>query len=154
MYGSMLLVHSWMRWIVLILGAMAVLRAIGGVFGGRPWGDADDRAGLFYSIALDLQFLVGLLLYLFFSPTTRLAFADMGVAMKTSTLRFWAVEHVTAMLVAIVIVHAGRVMVRHAADGSTKHRRAAIFFGVALVLILALTPWPGTANGRPWLRLG
>ena len=154
MYGFMLLVHSWMRWLVLILAAMAVLRAITGMSGGRHWRDADDRGSLFLSIAIDVQFVVGLVLYLVLSPTTKMAFADMAVAMRTSALRYWAVEHVSMMLLALVFVHVGRVSIRRAVESASKHRRAAIYFGLALLLVIAGTPWPMMPNGRPWLRIG
>lgn len=154
MYGSMLLVHSWMRWIVLVLAAMAVLRALTGMSSGRPWHDADDRASLFLSIALDVQLTIGLVLYLILSPTTKAAFEDVAAAMRTSSLRYWAVEHVFIMVIALVLVHAGRVSIRRTLDSAGKHRRAAIYFGLALLLMIAGTPWPMVPNGRPWFRLG
>jgi len=151
MYSGTLMVHSWIRWAVVITGVIAVLRAIAGASGRRPWTPADDRAGLLFTIALDVQVLIGLLLYFVLSPFTADALKDFGAAMRSSPLRFWAVEHTFGMVVALALAHYGRVMVRRA-DVSRRHKVAAIFFTLALLIILASIPWPGTPNGRPWLR--
>jgi len=151
MYSGTLLVHSWLRWAVLITGVLVVLRAIAGVSGRRLWTPADDRAALWFTIALDVQLLVGLLLYFALSPFTTDAMKDFGAAMRTPALRFWAVEHVFGMVIGVALAHVGRVRIRKA-EMSRRHLVAVIFFGIALVAILASIPWPGTPNGRPWIR--
>ncbi len=137
MYGLMLALHSLARWAVLLVGVWAVIRAISGWLGRKPWGPDDDRAGSLFAMSVDLQFLLGLLLYLFFSPITRAAFSDFGLAMRTSALRFWAVEHVATMVLAVALVHIGRVRARRrtesrlasSSDGALsrpgRHRHAA-----------------------------
>lgn len=151
MYSGTLLLHSWLRWVVLITGVLVVLRAISGVSGRRLWTPADDRAALWFTIALDVQLLVGLLLYFVLSPFTTDAMKDFGAAMRTPSLRFWAVEHVFGMVIGVALAHVGRVRIRKA-EMSRRHLVAVIFFGLALVAILASIPWPGTPNGRPWIR--
>ena len=116
MYGLMLALHSLVRWAVLLIGLWAVSRAVSGWLGKQAWGPDDDRAGSLFIMSVDFQFLVGLLLYLFFSPITRAAFSDFGAAMRTPPLRFWAVEHVTTMLLAVALAHIGRVRARRSAD--------------------------------------
>jgi len=149
MYTVLLALHSLLRWAVLGAGAAAVLRALRG--GTRPWTPADDRAGLLFVIAMDLQFVVGLVLYVAVSPTTRVAFADFGGAMGNAMLRFWAVEHLVGMLIAAALVHIGRVRIRKSVDTARRQRLALIFYGLALVAILVSIPWPGTPAGRPLL---
>ena len=149
MYPLLLAVHSLLRWAVLAAGGAAFLRAA--MAGNRVWSPADDRAGLWFVVAMDLQFLLGLLLYLWVSPITRVAFADFGGAMGNALLRFWAVEHLIGMLIAIALVHIGRVRIRKA-DTPRRRRLALIFYGLALVAIVASIPWPGTPAERPLLR--
>jgi len=98
-----------------------------------------------------VQLLVGLLLYFALSPFTTDAMKDFGAAMRTPALRFWAVEHVFGMVIGVALAHVGRVRIRKA-EMSRRHLVAVIFFGIALVAILASIPWPGTPNGRPWIR--
>ena len=151
MYPLAILLHSWFRWVVLIIGIIAVVRAIAGR-AGRPWSQTDDAIGKWFSITFDIQFVIGLLLYVWLSPVTQAAFADFGGAMRTPTLRFWAVEHVVGMLIAIALVHIGRTKIRKATTDSRRHSLAAIFYGIALILMLASIPWPGMAAGRPLFR--
>jgi hypothetical protein len=151
MFVTMVVLHSLLRWLVIAFGLIAVLRAISGVSGRRPWTPLDERAGRLFGIGLDVQTLVGLILYGLLSPITRAAFADMGSAMKDATLRFYAVEHLVIMLGAIALVHIGRSRVRKASPDAARHRTAAIFFTLGLLLILLGTPWPFRAVGRPLL---
>lgn len=149
MYDFVLTVHSWLRWSVLLLGLVVVYRAIAGWMAGRPWTPTDDRMGLFFTINLDVQLLLGLLLYFAYSPFTALAMDDFGGAMRTSELRFWAVEHPFGMIVGLVLAHVARVRLRKAPDNPRRHRLAAILFGIALIAILLSIPWPGTPHARP-----
>jgi Na+/proline symporter len=142
-----------LRWIVLLAAIVAAAQALIGWFGKRPWTETDGRLGMFLSISIDLQLLVGLMLYVFLSPATRAAFQNFGGAMSNEVLRFWAVEHVSLMIVALALIHAGRAMSRKAEETMKKHRRAAIFYGLATLIILFAIPWPFFPYGRPLLRL-
>jgi hypothetical protein len=151
LYAVVLTVHSWLRWAVLLIGLIAFVRAAAGASRGSAWTAADDRTGFWFVTVLDLQMLLGLVLYVFLSPFTHAAFADFGAAMKNSGLRFWAVEHITGMIIGLVLVHVGRVRARKT-DSLRRHRVVAICFGLALVAIAVSIPWPGTPAGRPLLR--
>lgn len=152
MYLPVLLVHSWLRWAVILLGLLAILRGISGSVSRRPWTAADERIGLLFIISLDVQVLIGLLLYFALSPITQQALSDFGGAMGVSALRFWGVEHVFGMVVGTFLAHRARARVRAIPDAVRKHRVAAIFFALAMVAILASIPWPGTPNARPLFR--
>jgi hypothetical protein len=153
MYSAVLLLHSWVRWLVVIAGVVVVVRALAGMGGRRAWTKSDAKGTLLFSIALDIQFLLGLLLYAVLSPITRTAFADMGDAMRNGTLRFWAVEHLVGMTVAIGLVHVGNRIIKRRADvGNDRHRLAALFMGLAMVAILLSIPWPFGSNARPLFR--
>jgi uncharacterized membrane protein HdeD (DUF308 family) len=153
MYELVLIVHSWVRWFALIAGVIATVSALSS----RSFGDArDTRAdkwGLLLMIALDLQLLLGLLLYFALSPTTRAIFNDFGGAMRDPVARFWAVEHVTTMILAVAIAHVGRVLARRAKTARAQRLRSAICFGLATILMIAGTPWPGFRAGRPLFRV-
>jgi hypothetical protein len=150
MYGIVLNIHSWFRWIVIIAFLWTILRAV--LPGPRPWTPADDRSVRLSLMSVDLQFLLGLLLYFVLSPFTREAMADMAAAMKAPGLRFFAVEHTVGMLIGIALAHIGAARIRKA-PLQRKHRLAAIFFVLSLLAILASIPWPGLPAGRPLFRL-
>ena len=151
-YTLVLSIHSWVRWVVVLAGLLAVVRAWLGWFGGRPWTRGDDSAAAIFARALDLQFLLGLLLYFVLSPITHAALRDIGGVMSNRGLRFWAVEHLFGMVVGIALVHVGRARLNRLAKDARRHRVAAIFFTLAMIAILASVPWPGTPNGRPLIR--
>lgn len=140
MYPFVLFLHSVVRWLVVVLALAAVGLALYGWLGKKPWTIRDDRLGLFYTVVLDLQLTLGVLLYVFLSPITQAAFQDFGAAMKTQVLRYWAIEHIVIMIVAVALAHVGRVLSKKA-NGPAKFQRAAIFFGLSLVAILAAMPW-------------
>jgi len=151
MYTTILALHSWVRWLVLLAGVAATLAAVLDK-SAAPDGRA-DRFGLFFMMAADIQMLLGLLLYLVLSPFTAEAFKNFGLAMQDPKLRFWAVEHITTMFVAVILVHVGRVLARKAKTPAAARMRRIAFFGFATLLMLAGTPWPGMPNGRPLFRL-
>ena len=152
MYQSALWLHSHLRWAVLLAGLVAWFRAIGAKTAKRPWTPKDELWGLLLTIAADLQLLVGLVLYFVLSPITKMGMQNLAAAMRIPTARFFTVEHVLGMLIAIALIHVGRVKIRKATDPARKHRLAIIFFGIAVVLVIISTPWPGMPVARPLLR--
>lgn len=146
MYPFTLGVHNAFRWIVLVLALVAAGRAYLGWLGGRPWAEMDSRAALLLTISIDIQLLLGIVLYVFFSPITRAALADFGAAMGSSDLRFFALEHALIMLLAVVFAHLGRALSKRAGEDSARHRSAAIWYSLALLMVVLGMPW-----GRPLL---
>jgi hypothetical protein len=152
MYTAFLVIHSLLRWVLILAGLIVIVRAISGTVGRKPWLPADNLAVRVFGISMDLQVLIGLLLYVWLSPFIRDAWGDMAATMRNAPLRFFAVEHLVGMLVAMVFVQIGRAKVRKAPDPVRKHKLAAIFFGIGMVIILLSIPWRGTPGGRPLLR--
>jgi hypothetical protein len=152
MYSIALLGHSWLRWVVVATGFLVVGRAMVGSARPLPWTTADNRAIRWFTMTLDLQFLLGLLLYFWLSPITGAALRDLGEAVRNESLRFWAVEHPVGMLAGVVFAHIGRVRVSKAQGDRRRHRLGAVFFTIALILTVLSIPWPGRAFGRPLVR--
>jgi hypothetical protein len=150
MYSLVLLLHSWLRWLALGAGVAATFGALGK---GSIALKSAERWGLIFMIALDVQLLLGLLLYGVLSPFTSQAMQDFGGAMRDPLLRFWAVEHFTMMLLAAVIVHVGRVLARSTPDAGKKRMRLLVCFTIALLLVLVGIPWPWREIGRPLFRI-
>src|SRR6202158_5891038 len=148
MYSFVLVLHSWLRWIAIAAGIGATAAAIS-----SPRGGGSERPGLLFMISMDLQMLLGLLLYTFLSPTTAAIFNDFGAAMKDPVARFWAVEHVTMMLAAGALAHVGRVLTRKSLSPGGKRIRLMVCFGLSTLLMIAEAPWPGMRAGRPFFRI-
>ncbi|MFV0591264.1 MAG: hypothetical protein ACK5M7_07760 [Draconibacterium sp.] len=141
MYTELLHAHNGFRWLVLLVLIISVVLALTGWLGKREWKKTDNLFNLLLVIFTDIQFLVGLVLYAFVSPMTKAAFQNFGAAMQNSELRFYAVEHILLMVVALALIHIGRSKSKKASSSEKKHKVATIFYTLSLVLILAGIPW-------------
>ena len=154
MYSLLLTIHSWSRWLVLLVGAWAIFRAVAGER--HSWTKSDNIAGASFVGSMHLQLLVGLILYFGVSPFGMQAFQRLGgEVMKNPESRFWGVEHTVVMLVAVICAQVGRSLSKKAAsaDPASAHRKALIWFGIALVLVLLMIPWGIWNPARPLFRL-
>jgi hypothetical protein len=152
MYTALLFLHSWLRWLVILAGVAALGGAVAGVSTRRAWLPADNLRLALFAHSLDLQMLIGLVLYIFLSPVTRSGFENIPLTMRDPILRFFVVEHLAGMLVAIALAHVGRARVRKAADAAARHRAVLIFIGLSMVALLLSIPWPGMPGGRELFR--
>jgi len=146
MYETLLGLHSGLRYIVLILLVLALVTAIIGLFGKKPYSEGNRKINLFAMIFTHTQFLVGLILY-FFSPMVN--YSNMGEAMKDAMTRYWTVEHSVMMLFAIILITIGHSRSKKAAEAFNKHRSIALYYGLAvLVIVVAIYQ-----SGRPLLGM-
>ena len=148
MHSLVLILHSWLRWLAIAAGIGATVTAASG-----PGSARSEKIGLLFMIAMDLQMLLGLLLYGFLSPITTAMFDNFGAAMRDPVARFWAVEHPTMMIAAVVLAHLGRILGRKAPTPAAKRTRQLVCFGLATILMIVATPWPGMRAGRELFRL-
>lgn len=138
MYNFLLSTHSYMRWLVLVAAVLAIAIP----FFNKTLSGKSKLPGLALMIACDLQLLLGLTLYFIYSPLGMKAFeSGMGTVMKTAMMRKIAVEHFILMLVAIALVHIGYSKIKRATEASQVSKTSLVFFGIALVLMLAGIPW-------------
>jgi predicted membrane channel-forming protein YqfA (hemolysin III family) len=148
LYTSVLVVHSVLRWLVLLAGVGAAGLGVVGAIRGDETGRPHRLANLAFLIVTDLQLLLGLALYAGLSPITWAAFQDFGAAMKNPISRYWAVEHLTGMILAIVVIHVAYAFAKRAKSARNRHIWAGAGFGVGLLLVIASIPWPFMAAGR------
>jgi mono/diheme cytochrome c family protein len=151
-YSVTLFAHSYLRWIVLGLAAVVLVRAFIGWRRARAWAQLDERLHSAFVGSVDTQLLVGLLLYVALSPISKAFFADPGRGMKDTILRFYGMEHAAMMIAAVAVVHIGRARSKKAATPELRQRRVWTTTLAALVLMLAAVPWPSLRHGRPLLR--
>jgi hypothetical protein len=119
----------------------------------RTWSDAHRRWSLAFIGALDLQALVGLLLYFVVSPITPRSFEQLRTAIPVRQARFFALEHITMMLLALVASHVTWVLVKRTEESRRRFRRVLWGFGLAFLILLSSIPWPWMPVARPLLRI-
>ncbi len=145
MYTGLLHAHSGLRWIVLFLIVWALFKAISGWSGQKEYQKSDRLSALLALIFTHIQLLIGLVLY-FISP--KVSF-ESGV-MESSVLRFYTVEHISMMIIAIALITIGFSTAKRMEASLEKHKRIAITYGLGLLLILASIPWPFRGLGTGW----
>lgn len=138
--------HSGLRWIVLILALLAIVKAFMGMQKKSAFTNSDNKIGLMLISFMDIQLIIGLVLYVF-GPLGFKNIQNMGgEVMKNPYTRFFAMEHLVGMLIAIVVFHIGRSKSKKAIDDASKHKKAFIFYLIGLLIILASIPWPFKAG--------
>ena len=149
--NHVLLTHNILRWAVLLFGLWTLLNALTGVLSKRSYTGTDNKVNLFFMISCDIQLLLGLILY-FNNGWFDMLKTNAKEVMKDGTTRFFALEHFLMMVIAWLLVHAGRSMAKRADTDTKKHRKSLLFFGLAIILILAMIPWPFRQMGiaREW----
>lgn len=150
MFTGLLHLHSTLRYILLILLILSILKSLSGWMGKKVYSSGDRKLSLFTMIAAHLQLIVGIILY-FISPIVKAGLANMGEAMKDTMLRYWVVEHISLMIIAIILITLGNSLAKRATDDTGKHKRIAIFFLIALAVIFIAIPWPWSAVARGWM---
>jgi len=133
--------HNILRWLILGLGILTLIKMYSGWIRNKPWASSDRKTGLFFTIALDIQLLLGFLLYFVFSDLVRTAFSDFGNAMNNPVLRFFSVEHSAIMLIAVVVGHIGASIGKKEMEDKQKFIRSAIVYTISIALIIIGIPW-------------
>ena len=151
MYTPVLNIHSWLRWLTLLLAVGATINAW------RPDRDLSQKPpgrhwDTFFMMALDFQVLFGLLLYFGLSPITKYGLENMAEALGNSGMRFWTFGHLAAMVAATATVRVGRVLAINAKTPADRRKWRFLFFAITTLAIIVGIPWPGLANGRPLFR--
>lgn len=140
MYPILLAAHNILRWAVVIAAAWVLVRGYRGWAAAQPWTRADRLSGLAFTISVDIQLLIGLFLAAV-SPLIRPVLQDLSALGSSDAIRFFATEHIPAMVAAWVVVHVTSVVARRAEDDRGKHTRAAVGYTLAVVLVVLATPW-------------
>lgn len=151
MYQGLLHLHSVLRWIILILILVAIYKSFADRH--KPFTPGHRKIGLFLMIAADVMLLIGL--YQWFTGELGLKAIQhngMSAVMKSKVPRFYAIEHITGMLIAIIFIHIGYTYAKKNIPDAMKHKRTLLFYGLSLLIMLISIPWPFRAvgAGRHW----
>ena len=141
MYPYVLGLHNIVRWLVLLAGIVVVFLAWRGWLARGRWTFVEDKATKAFTGMLDFQLLIGLSLFLVFSPLTRQAFRDMGAAMGDAPVRYIIEQIQENKLAATAEAHIQPAKVKKAATDAEKFQRASIWFGLSLAALAGFIPW-------------
>jgi hypothetical protein len=140
MYSALLPLHSLLRWFVLLSLIFAIYRAYCGWLFDKNYTVFDDRVRTIAAMFAHIQLVVGLWLY-FVSPIVSYFLHNYKTAVHEREIRFFGMEHITIMLTAIVLITIGSAKGRRKTEDKDKFKAMAIWFTIALLLILSSIPW-------------
>lgn len=128
--------HSGLRYIVLALLVIAIFNAIANLKSDK-YEKKDKMINLFAMIFIHIQLLLGLVLY-FTSPKVQFV----KETMSEPILRFYTVEHILLMVVAIIFITLGRKKAEKNLVPAKRHKMILRYYGLGLIIIFIAIPWP------------
>lgn len=131
MYTGLLHTHSFLRYLILIGLVVVIVKALMGLMNKQPYGKLDNKLGLYLFIFTHTQLLIGLILY-FVSPWVKFG----ATTMSDKLTRYWTVEHITGMIIAVVLITLARSTSKRMTDDLAKHKRMLVFNALALAVIV------------------
>jgi hypothetical protein len=140
MYSILLALHSLTRWLVLVSLLFAIVRAYRGWLLNKPYLKFDNSVRHITATVAHIQLVWGVWLY-FISPIVAYFLHHFSTAVHERTIRFFGMEHVTMMLVGITVITIGSAKAKRKATDPEKFKTMAIWFTIALVIILSSIPW-------------
>jgi hypothetical protein len=152
MYAILLTIHSCFRWLVLISLVYTLLRSYHGLTSALTFSLIDEVSRNTTVRIVQTQFLIGLALYVF-SPMVRYFLQNFGTAVHERHVRFFGMEHITMMFIAVAAISAGSLKVDKNKTAREKFTTIAIWFSVGLVIIFLSIPWEFSPfSSRPYFR--
>jgi len=116
--GLLQTIHGELRWLVALVAVAIIIKFLIGWLGKRQYAPIDRTLLLVYTVLLDINVLLGLILLLF------------GGGFTGPRL-----EHATTMLLAVIAAHMTTVW-RKSTDSSTKYRNQLLLVLLSLALVL------------------
>jgi hypothetical protein len=141
MYETIKILHSYWAYLVLFILILGTLNSLFKLFGNKDFTAKDLRINLFTLIVSHIQLVLGMILYFISDYLTLVSEMGMGEVMKNSTLRDKIIEHPLTMIIGIILITVGYSKHKKKETSKSKFKIIAIFYTIALVLILAKIPW-------------
>ncbi|SMC89573.1 hypothetical protein [Pedobacter africanus] len=152
MYQILLPLHSLVRWLVVVSLLFAIFRAYRGKFRKQDFSAFDNTLMLIAVKILQVQFCIGVILY-FISPIVRYFLNNFKTGVHLREIRFFGMEHITMMTIAVFIISIASEKVSKTQDARQKYRIMALWFTIGLIVILSSIPWSfSPLTSRPAFR--
>lgn len=152
MDNGLLHLHNLLRWVIILLLLLSIIKAFSGWQQKKTFSASDKRVWLFTLIASHITLVLGLYQWLWGRyGMLKMDLPEGESVMKNKFYRFFWVEHPTFMILAIVMITLGYGMSKKPVADIVKYKRAFWFFIIALLMIVVAVPWPfRDVISRPW----
>jgi hypothetical protein len=119
--------HSGWRYVVILLLFAAFITALSGYIGRKEYTEGNRKLNVFALISTHIQLVLGLVLYFM---------NDWYKADSTTAIgRYWKMEHISIMLLAVILITIGNARSKKAVGSRLKYQSIFVYFGFALLLI-------------------
>ncbi|WP_299383853.1 hypothetical protein [uncultured Lacinutrix sp.] len=138
MFTMIKMLHSYWAYLVFLMMIITTVNALVKHFGKKEYEPKDFRIALFTLIVSHIQLLIGIVLW--FSQDY---FGELSVTevMNNKAIRSNAIEHPFAMILAVAFITIGYSKHKKKLTSAGKLKPLAIFYTLALILVLAKIPW-------------
>lgn len=141
MYPTLLILHSWFRWLVLLSLAYALWRALKGWQSKKAFTQLDDGIRHWTATIAHIQLVIGFMLYLQ-SPVVKFFYSRPGNAAGHTETLFFSVIHFLLMLIAVTVITIGSALAKRKTNDPEKFTTMLLWFGLGLLIIFIAIPWP------------
>lgn len=132
------MLHRYWAYLVLFMIVVATFNALYKTIAKKEYDYKDFRMSLFTLIVTHIHLLIGMVLWFAADYFSELS---MGQIMKNAALRSSVVEHPLTMMIAVALITIGYSKHKKKLTSTTKLKTIAIFYSIALTLVLAKIPW-------------
>lgn len=147
MYTGLHHTHEYVRYLILVALAFVLFRSFLGWFGRKPY-EKMDNIGASALLGLShLQLLTGLILYFGYSVYVKQDISAITDPELKSWVRYFKMEHISMMVLAVALIQIGRIASKKAADPIVKHKKMAIYTAIAALLIVVTLAMKGLLIG-------
>jgi hypothetical protein len=152
MSHSLLVVHSWFRWLVLITLIFSVLVAFRGLRHHKPFTKTANQLRHWTATAAHIQLVIGIIVYIK-SPVILYFIQHFSEAIQYPEMLFFGLIHSLLMFTSVIFVTIGSSLTKRKSTDQAKYKTMLIWFSMTLLLIFIAIPWPfSPLANRPYIR--
>lgn len=148
-----LVIHSLLRWLVLISLLFSIYRAYKGFISNAVFSKLDNSVRHWTATIAHIQLVFGIILYSQ-SPVTKYFWTNFSDAIAQQEASFFGLIHIVLMSTAIVLLTIGSALVKRKTVDKEKFKTMLIWYFIAFFIILIAIPWPfSPLANRPYIRV-
>jgi len=134
--------HSYNRYLIIVALFWVIFRSWSGWMEKKQYVKTDNTASLVLLILAHTQLLLGLIQYFFTS-----AYTTGGMPISDSWVRYFKMEHISGMILAVILIQLGRTFTKKAQLPEQKHKKTALYTTAAAIIITAILAMKGLFLG-------
>jgi hypothetical protein len=153
MYYNILVIHSIMRWLVLISLLYAIIMAFRGYSFHHPFSKLDNSIRHWTATIAHFQLVIGITIYMK-SPLVKFFWGSLKESKSQLEPAFFGWIHGSIMILAILVITIGSAVAKRNELDREKFKAMLLWYSVALILMIITIPWPfSPLANRPFFRV-